>query len=230
MLPVVRETKYAPLPGEGIALQILRRVGKFLAHGFWPSRTLTATQAAGGARWSDLSSPSLNAELEAAILRYRSALRNYEASRIMGIKVSADTLDFEKLSIADALLRSRGINSFISDSKLRDEREKLVRAGENQMPGRPAIPQWLRWAVFKRDKYKCVDCGIFWALSCDHVIPYSKGGATTMENLATRCTWCNSRKGDRLPHAKLARPQLAGLAGLEEAVRLSTGPNGEGGL
>jgi len=62
---------------------------------------------------------------------------------------------------------------------------------------RPSIAFQLRWEVFKRDGFKCVDCGTQDDLSADHVIPFSRGGPTTLENLKTRCRTCNSRKGTK---------------------------------
>jgi 5-methylcytosine-specific restriction endonuclease McrA len=37
-------------------------------------------------------------------------------------------------------------------------------------------------------------------LTLDHVIPRSKGGDSTWENVVTSCAPCNLRKGNRLPH------------------------------
>lgn len=61
--------------------------------------------------------------------------------------------------------------------------------------------QWysLRALVFKRDGYRCVYCGSDGggvSLHCDHVIPWSRGGETTKQNLATACRPCNSSKRD----------------------------------
>lgn len=139
------------------------------------------------------------AEIEAAILRYRATLRDYETRMVLNMKADAGALDLAKIIIAEAVLRHRGIISYVSDSRLRMERVALAVAGENQAPPRPAIPAWLRWKVFRRDHYKCVECGRHWDLSADHVIPYSKGGPTTLENLQTLCKRCNSKKGARMP-------------------------------
>jgi len=49
--------------------------------------------------------------------------------------------------------------------------------------------------VFERDKYRCSRCSTWLDLTCDHIIPESKGGATTLANLQTLCRRCNSRKG-----------------------------------
>jgi hypothetical protein len=59
------------------------------------------------------------------------------------------------------------------------------------------IPKELRWAVWERDDFTCLDCGTRRNLSIDHVIPESQGGPTTLDNLKTRCVPCNSRKGTR---------------------------------
>lgn len=53
-------------------------------------------------------------------------------------------------------------------------------------------------AVMERDAYRCVACGTHLNLTCDHIIPESKGGPTTLDNLQTMCQPCNSRKGSRL--------------------------------
>ena len=59
------------------------------------------------------------------------------------------------------------------------------------------IPEPLRWVVFKRDGYRCVNCGGDTHLRADHIHPERKGGTTTLDNLQTLCARCNSRKGTR---------------------------------
>jgi len=52
--------------------------------------------------------------------------------------------------------------------------------------------------VYKRDNYECVYCGNSTQklLTLDHVIPQSKGGKNTWDNLVTACKQCNSEKAD----------------------------------
>lgn len=50
--------------------------------------------------------------------------------------------------------------------------------------------------IYKRDNYECVYCGYNKNLTLDHVIPQSKGGPNTWENLVTACKSCNSEKAD----------------------------------
>ncbi len=65
-----------------------------------------------------------------------------------------------------------------------------------------AISDKLRYQVLKRDNFKCCACGASPAkdpsveLHIDHIIPWSKGGETTVENLQTLCSKCNIGKSD----------------------------------
>lgn len=56
-----------------------------------------------------------------------------------------------------------------------------------------------RQNIFKRDNHRCQYCGTTEELTLDHVIPKSRGGKTSWDNLATACKRCNSRKGDDTP-------------------------------
>ena len=68
-----------------------------------------------------------------------------------------------------------------------------------KIPHRSHAPLTRR-AVFARDRWACQYCGAERSsLTVDHVIPRSKGGPSTWENIVTCCAPCNRRKGDRLP-------------------------------
>ncbi|MGD9696509.1 MAG: HNH endonuclease [Thermoleophilia bacterium] len=56
-----------------------------------------------------------------------------------------------------------------------------------------------RRAVFARDDWTCQYCGATAHLTVDHVVPRSRGGHSSWENVVTSCAPCNLRKGDRLP-------------------------------
>jgi len=54
--------------------------------------------------------------------------------------------------------------------------------------------------IYLRDNHACQYCGKSGsALTIDHVVPKSRGGADSWENMIACCARCNNRKGDRLP-------------------------------
>lgn len=64
--------------------------------------------------------------------------------------------------------------------------------------------KFTRHNVFERDSNTCQYCGKIFEreqLNLDHVIPRDLGGETTWENIVCSCIPCNTRKGNKLPHA-----------------------------
>jgi 5-methylcytosine-specific restriction endonuclease McrA len=55
-----------------------------------------------------------------------------------------------------------------------------------------------RRGVLRRDNHRCGYCGSA-ASTIDHVMPRSRGGKDTWENLVACCLRCNNLKGDRTP-------------------------------
>lgn len=56
--------------------------------------------------------------------------------------------------------------------------------------------------LFARDDHRCQYCGMALPasqLSLDHVMPRSRGGETTWENVVASCVKCNTKKGGRTP-------------------------------
>lgn len=60
------------------------------------------------------------------------------------------------------------------------------------------IPQNVKQSVWQRDQGKCVQCGATSYLEFDHIIPFSKGGASSVNNVQLLCRKCNLSKGGRL--------------------------------
>lgn len=60
----------------------------------------------------------------------------------------------------------------------------------------------LKFLVMKRDNFKCCMCGrspattVSLELHIDHIVPWSKGGETVMDNLQTLCSDCNLGKSN----------------------------------
>jgi 5-methylcytosine-specific restriction endonuclease McrA len=64
-----------------------------------------------------------------------------------------------------------------------------------------------RRAVFARDGWACQYCGSRSNLTVDHVIPRSKGGTSSWDNIVASCAPCNRRKGDLLPRQANMTPR-----------------------
>jgi 5-methylcytosine-specific restriction endonuclease McrA len=112
---------------------------------------------------------------------------------------------------------------------LKDKAELLERGGwelhsENATLARPVVIRLVsyvyvprdahrrkitRRAVFARDAWTCQYCGSHSNLTVDHVIPRSKGGTSSWENIVASCAPCNRRKGDRLPKQAGMHPRHA---------------------
>ena len=71
-------------------------------------------------------------------------------------------------------------------------------------------PAFTRFNVFLRDRFSCQYCGEPFPtqeLTFDHVLPRSKGGRTSWENVVTACSYCNLLKGSYRPHEINMYPQ-----------------------
>ena len=69
-----------------------------------------------------------------------------------------------------------------------------------KVPRKPV--QFSRSNLYKRDDYRCQYCEQHFgpsALTFDHVMPRSRGGATDWLNIVAACQPCNRVKGDRTP-------------------------------
>lgn len=81
---------------------------------------------------------------------------------------------------------------------------ELIEAGElfnsftDKDGRRESIPQEVMDRVWNRDGGRCVKCGSQENLEFDHIIPVSKGGATTYRNIQLLCKKCNVEKTNKI--------------------------------
>ncbi len=81
--------------------------------------------------------------------------------------------------------------------------------------------------LFARDHNTCQYCGKRYStaqLSLDHVVPRSRGGLLTWDNVVCACVKCNVRKGGRTPseaHMRLIRKPVKPARNPVVTVRLS---------
>lgn len=55
-----------------------------------------------------------------------------------------------------------------------------------------------RAMIYARDQSRCQYCGSTRKLTIDHIVPKSRGGGDTWDNMVIACSKCNTLKGDKL--------------------------------
>jgi 5-methylcytosine-specific restriction endonuclease McrA len=73
-------------------------------------------------------------------------------------------------------------------------------------------PAFIRFNVFLRDRFVCQYCSADDDLTFDHILPRSKGGQSTWENVVAACSPCNLRKGNLTPQQARMFPRQAPFA------------------
>jgi len=113
--------------------------------------------------------------------------------------INSDSEDGTEVSNEDAL-GSISNELIVTDSNCQKPKQSNFTTHKT----RRDINLRLRFRVMQRDKFKCCKCGKSPAtdptviIQVDHVIPWSLGGETVMENLQTLCSECNYGKGNLL--------------------------------
>ena len=87
-------------------------------------------------------------------------------------------------------------------------------------------PAFTRFNVFLRDAWHCQYCGDLYKthqLTFDHVVPRSRGGRTSWDNIVAACKPCNTKKGNKLPEMchmhPMTNPRQPTLYELQETGR-----------
>jgi 5-methylcytosine-specific restriction endonuclease McrA len=160
----------------------------------------------------------MSAILSAPVLtlnRVFAPIRVIEVRRALSLLVTgaAEVVDAE-----DPHLATYDFSSWFELSCLREEFESDKHAFIGLVRGRLAVPHVVRLTkfdrhrrqravplnrrnIYARDGNMCQYCGKKFPtseLSLDHIIPRSRGGGDTWENLVCACTGCNSKKADKL--------------------------------
>ncbi len=142
-----------------------------------------------------------------ALPEYRHGQRVRSSSRVLVLNAS-----YEPINVCT--VRRAAVLVLKDRAEILERAEHALHAEHFAMP-RPAVIRLVtyiriprdahrrkitRRAVFARDRWTCQYCGNERSsLTVDHVVPRSKGGSSTWENIVACCAPCNRRKGDRLP-------------------------------
>ena len=104
-----------------------------------------------------------------------------------------------------------GISRVTGKRSLLDLHPIIAARGHAHARALDPTPTLTNTALFARDAQLCLYCGQQFSrphLTRDHVMPLSKGGRDTWENVVTACFHCNSRKSNRTPQ-QAGMPLLA---------------------
>jgi 5-methylcytosine-specific restriction endonuclease McrA len=146
-----------------------------------------------------------------------SLFSNYKGLYIKGRNILGNVLvlnaSFEPLSVVSVqraivlLLKEKAELIEAAEAVLRSEKLTLpvplvIRLVYYvRIPYRVSLPVSRR-AILVRDRYTCQYCGAQPGrpeLTLDHVLPRSRGGRTTWDNVVTACKRCNGKKGNKTP-------------------------------
>lgn len=105
----------------------------------------------------------------------------------------------QEREIALLMAKKKVLSEGASTARLRSEVAALETIPSREhRPSRKLIPDAIKSAVWIRDQGCCVVCGSTNDLQFDHVIPYSKGGGDSEQNLQIMCGDCNRAKSARI--------------------------------
>ncbi len=121
---------------------------------------------------------------------------SFEPLNVVSVRRAVVLVLKEKAEILEAAQAQLRAERFSMDVPLVIRLVSYVR-----IPRRLTLPLTRR-TILARDYYSCQYCGAQpgkSSLTVDHVVPRSRGGKNTWENVVSACAPCNQRKGGRTP-------------------------------
>ncbi|HYG58014.1 MAG TPA: HNH endonuclease signature motif containing protein [Symbiobacteriaceae bacterium] len=83
----------------------------------------------------------------------------------------------------------------MAEREVRLNRAKWIGPGRIRLRFDPFAYRYIRLKILERDNHICYWCGAP-GDTMDHILPWSKGGRTTMDNCICACQECNGQRGD----------------------------------
>ena len=110
--------------------------------------------------------------------------------------------DLVTWTMGDTILTIRGGTSRLTGEQSTIDLHSIVACAGELHHGQPKKPTLSNRILFRRDQNLCMYCGKEFQhndLSCDHIIPTSRGGKNSWVNVVAACRRCNHYKQDRTP-------------------------------
>ena len=115
-------------------------------------------------------------------------------------------------------LRAREVKALVLDRELSaaQQVQRLAEARATLLhEARPladsTVSQVVRFAVWCRDRGRCVDCGIAEDVGFDEILPLDAGGPQVAANVELRCQGCREQRALNEARARVARAQVAAV-------------------
>lgn len=105
-------------------------------------------------------------------------------------------------TLGETIFRIHGGRSRLTGERTIIELPSIVACGGEKLARQRTKPALSNRALFERDNYQCLFCGHhfpYGELTRDHIVPRSRGGRDTWENVVAACRRCNQHKGNQLP-------------------------------
>ena len=132
-------------------------------------------------------------------------------SDLVGLNGQEKEIKFRELNLKKSLGIGRSVIEAVVDNKLTeadllsfldrtssDTIKKIIAEHDPEKYGkRLPVPAELKRLIMERDGHTCKCCSATEELQYDHIVPWSKGGKTSAENLQLLCQTCNLLKGNK---------------------------------
>lgn len=103
-------------------------------------------------------------------------------------------------TLGDTIFKIRGGRSRHTGQRTILELPSILACGGEQLARQRTKPPLTNRALFERDNQQCMYCGHqfgYHQLTRDHIMPRSRGGRDSWENVVAACRRCNQFKGSR---------------------------------
>jgi hypothetical protein len=179
-------------------LQFLRRDIK-MSHIYQPVLIKTLLDNGGFCTKRQLALALLTQD-ESQIEYYEKRLRDMPLRVLRKRGVISETDGIVRLEVDKLSLEDRASIRLECDSRIQKYIvQHGIRIWDHRMIDDEPVPDSLRYQVLNRDR-RCLLCGAAAKdkpLHVDHMVPRSKGGATSLDNLQTLCFECNGGKNNK---------------------------------
>ena len=104
-------------------------------------------------------------------------------------------------TLGDPVLRIRGGHSRVDGLRSGLDVHSIIACDGRVVPPLKGVPPLTNEALFRRDLNVCLYCGGTFSdgeLTRDHVVPGSRGGRDSWDDVVAACKRCNHHKGNRL--------------------------------